>query len=135
MLGRNDNRLCFARTRPSPAAAACQYQFNASQTITILESVYGDSPTVPACSILAAVWNCRAAHNQQQNTPGQNNVVSKSWFTLYQDTYSWLTGVWTQDDSSGAEEIVRWCRYLDNPLIITHGNSGVEAAEAAPVTT
>ena len=89
----------------------------------------------PACRILAVVWNCRAAHKQQLNTPGQNNAVSKSWFTLYQDIYSWLAVLWTQDDSSGAEEIVRWCRYLDNPLIITHGNSGVEAAEAAPVTT
>ena len=26
-------------------AVACQYQFSASQTVTILESVYGDSPT------------------------------------------------------------------------------------------
>ena len=30
---------------PRPAAAACQYQFNASQTVTILESVYEDSPS------------------------------------------------------------------------------------------
>ena len=49
VLGRSVNSLCFAKTQPSPTAtpaAACQYQFTASQTVTILESVYGDSPTV-----------------------------------------------------------------------------------------